>query len=55
MTLIFNQIINDSDEIPTMLRNTHTNYIEAYDLSICIKGTVTSINLGFKISLVHAK
>ena len=30
--------------LPIMLRNTHTNYTEAYDCSICIKGTVTSIS-----------
>ena len=44
MTLIFNKFLNDSDEIPIMLRNTHTNYTEAYDCSICIKGTVTSVS-----------
>ena len=44
MTLIFNKFLNDSDEIPIMLGNTHTNYTEAYDCSICIKGTVTSIS-----------
>ena len=52
MALIYNPFINDSNEICIMLRDTRTNYIEAYDWSLCIKGTLHfNINLGSKVSL----
>ena len=56
MTLIYNQFLNDSDEILKTLRDTHTNYVEAYDWSLCIKGTPhLNINLGSKVCLDPAE
>ena len=52
MTLIHNQFINNSDQTYHMLRDTHTIYMEAYDWSLCIEGTLHfNINLGSKVNL----